>query len=266
VPYGLPMRLRRLFAAAAVGVVLVPVLTAPTAWAATPITPGTSLEIRLDATTAALCTADFVFTARGTTFLGTAAHCVSPGADTAGSGCVQDSIPLGTTVRVAGQDRGRLAYSSWITMQRRGERDRSLCADNDFALVALDPADAARVDPSVPDIGGPVGLATDVTPGTGVASYQPNDRADPVKVGRTLQDGPLLHLVRTDPPGVPGDSGSGYLDAQGRAFGVLATESSSSPPTNGVVDLAAALAYASRWGGLGPITLVPGQAPFHLGL
>jgi hypothetical protein len=260
------MRLRRLLAAVAAGILVVPVLTAPTAWADTPITPGATLEVRLDANTAALCTADFVFTAKGTLYLGMAAHCVAPAADTAGSGCMQPSLPLGTTIRVAGQDRGHLAYSSWITMQRRGERSRSLCSANDFALVALDPADAARVDPTVPRLGGPVGLATSVEPGTAVASYQPNDRQDPVKVGRTLADGPLLHTVRTTPPGVPGDSGSGFLDSAGRAFGVLTTESSSSPPTNGVVDLGSALTYASLWGGLGPITLVPGRSPFQVAL
>ena len=40
-------------------------------------------------------------------------------------------------------------------MRERGERDSQRCAYNDFALVALAPADAARVNPTVPELGGP---------------------------------------------------------------------------------------------------------------
>ena len=36
------------------------------------------------------------------------------------------------------------------------------------------------------------------------------------------------------PPGIPGDSGSGYLDAHGAAFGVLSTEFDDAQHSNGV--------------------------------
>jgi hypothetical protein len=45
-------------------------------------------------------------------------------------------------------------------------------------------------------------------------------------------------------PGIPGDSGSAYLDAQGRALGVLSTlQLAPLPASNGVGDLAHELDY-----------------------
>jgi hypothetical protein len=68
--------------------------------------------------------------------------------------------------------------------------------------------------------------------------------------------------VATVPPGVPGDSGSGYVDAHGAAVGVLSTEMDDPQHSNGVIDLAAALDYARKYGPLGPVALVPGSEPF----
>ena len=65
-----------------------------------------------------------------------------------------------------------MVYSSWVTMQERGETDVDTCQFNDFALVELDPSDAADVNPSVPFFGGPVGLDSDGLPaGEQVYSY-----------------------------------------------------------------------------------------------
>ena len=55
---------------------------------------------------------------------------------------------------------GTMVYNSWLTMQANGEKDANACAYNDIALVRLDPADAANVDPTIPFWGGPNGLAT----------------------------------------------------------------------------------------------------------
>jgi hypothetical protein len=171
---------------------------------------------------------------------------------------------------------GRLAYSSWITMQAGGETDRATCAANDFALVELTPADAAAVNPSVPFFGGPTGLATgDVAPGDEVLGY-----GSPVaRLGRAAltarirpkigiesgRAGAFAHDVLTTSPGVPGDSGAGYLTADGRAFGLLTTltvDGAGDGISDGVTDLAAALAYANANGGLGEIELVLGTEPF----
>ncbi len=255
----------RLVAVTACLLLFVPgVASAAPRWPTATIRPGVALLTPLSAHSGNACTADFVFTAHGRTYLGMAAHCAGTGSRAAGSGCTAPTLPVGTTVLVRRSDGGTsnasLAYSSWITMRQRGERDPQRCAYNDFALVALAPADAARVDPTMPELGGPTGLDTDgLRAGESVATYAPNDGGTTVKKGTSLGDGAdgLLHYVATTPPGVPGDSGSGFLDARGAAFGVLSTEFDDGQHSNGVIDLAAALAYASRYGPLGPVTLVP---------
>jgi hypothetical protein len=233
------------------------------------IRPGVQLLTPVDAHSATVCTADFVFTARGAAYLGMAAHCAGTGGRGAGSGCTEPTLPAGTAVVVRRADgvtsRGTLAYSSWVTMQQRRERDVQRCAYNDFALVALNAADAALVNPTVPVLGGPTGLNDAGVPdGEAVYSYQPHDGDTPVKAGTSVSDaaGGQVHYVATMPPGIPGDSGSGFLDAHGAAFGVLSTESNDQQHTNGVIDLASALDYAGRYGPLGPVALVPGTGPF----
>lgn len=220
---------------------------------------------------AELCTANFLFTGDGGRYyLGMAAHCTGT-AQAGGSvnGCVEPVMPEGVEVRIAGRDgrtySGTVAYNSWVTMQARGETDPAACGYNDFALVELGPRAAAVADPTVPGFGGPVALDTDGTRnGETVYSYQPNQlTATPHKQGVSLgrPEGPRTHVVVTTPPGVPGDSGSGYLDSEGEAFGVL---SSLLLPTgaNGVTDIAQALDYAAEFGRIGRVELVPGTAPF----
>ncbi len=64
-------------------------------------------------------------------------------------------------------------------------------------------------------------------------------------------------------PGVPGDSGSGFLDADGAAIGTLSTLALLPlPGSNGVGDLGRELDYA-RAHGLPGLELVPGTEPFR---
>jgi hypothetical protein len=119
----------------------------------------------------------------------------------------------------------------------------------------------------VPVFGGPAGLDTDGTVfGEPVFRYQPQTGATKIKQGHSLgtRGGGLTHRVETRPPGGPGDSGSGYLDGDGQAFGVLSTLFTDGSATNGVTDLAHALDYANAYGGIGHVTLVPGREPFRL--
>jgi hypothetical protein len=236
-----------------------PAAAAPPAEAA--VGPGTPLLTPLGGRDATACTANFVFTDGEAVYLGSAAHCAAAGAATDVSGCTSPALPVGSTVLVgAAQLRGRLAYSSWVTMQGRGETDADLCLHNDFALVALPPG--TPVDPSVPRVGGPTGLDVDGTrPDEPVVGYQPRAGA-PVRSGRSLGElaGGRAHRVETDPPGGAGDSGSGYLDGDGEALGVLSTlTSDGTRSTNGVTDLARALDYLAVHGGRGPVALVPGD-------
>lgn len=216
------------------------------------------------------CTANFVFASGTTVYLGQAAHCAGTGGSLATDGCTSPSLPLGTRVQVSGATRpGVLAYSSWLTMQAVGETDENACLYNDFALVRLDPADAARVNPSVPHWGGPVGLGSSTAAGETVYSYGDSelrlglDLLSP-KTGLSLGDtgGGWSHTVLAVTPGLPGDSGSAVLDSRGRALGVLTTLAVLPlPGTNGVGNLRRMLAYANAHTRLGA-RLALGTAPF----
>ena len=227
------------------------------------------------------CTANFIYTqttidelgAEQLTgvFLGQAAHCAGLGGATGTNGCVEESMPLGTPVEVEGASQpGELVYSSWIAMQAAGETDSNACQYNDFALVALDPADWDSVNPTVPFWGGPEALNTRGTDfGEDVYSYGNSglrfglEDLKPKK-GYSLGDccDGWSHDVYTVTPGVPGDSGSGFLDSDGNAFGVLATLGLLPYPAgNGVSDLAHALDYMHAHSGP-DAALEPGTEPF----
>jgi hypothetical protein len=233
-------------------------------------------------TEGAQCTANFVFTdGAGNTYVGYAAHCAGTGAATDTNGCDAASLPLGTKVdfveggSLAGEGTkvgsGTLAYSSWLTMQRTGETDENTCAYNDLALVKVDAADVSKVNPSVPFWGGPVAVDTDgSTAGERVYSFGNSSLRAGVeelspKTGVSLGtegDG-WSHPVYTVSPGVPGDSGSAFLDGEGNALGTLSTLAIAPlAGSNGVGDLSHELAYAQANGGIAGLALVPGTEPF----
>ncbi|MCW3015532.1 MAG: serine protease [Solirubrobacterales bacterium] len=226
--------------------------------ATAPIHPGVQTV-----TAGGQCTANFVFNGTdGSVYIGQAAHCSSTGGQTETNGCTAKSLPLGTPVTVDGATKpGTLAYNSWIRMQELGEQDPDTCAYNDLALVKLDPADAAaRTNPSVPFWGGPIALNTTGTKlGDTVLSYGNSSLRQGIallspKQGLSLgtDSGGWNHPVYTVTPGIPGDSGSAFLDRSGRALGVLSTLALAPlPASNGVGDLAHELAYLNRTTALG---------------
>ena len=72
------------------------------------------------------------------------------------------------------------------------------------------------------------------------------------KAGALVQDqgNGWSHAVYTVTPGIPGDSGSAFLDAQGRALGVLSTLALAPlPASNNVSDLSKMLTYMHSHGG-----------------
>lgn len=218
------------------------------------------------------CTANFVFLdGTGAVYLGQSAHCAGTGSATETNGCDAGSLPLGTPVRVSGASKpGKLVYSSWIAMQRAGEKDANACDYNDFALIRLDPADVGRTNPSVPVFGGPVALDSDGTNvGERVVSYGNSSlrlglRATSPKRGVSLGDAfdGWSHTVYTATPGIPGDSGSAVLDGAGRAIGTLSTVALAPfTGSNGVSDLSRQIAYA-RSHGVPGLVLVPGTERF----
>jgi hypothetical protein len=264
---------------ATAGLITGPASAAPT-WApagTAKIHPGTQMY-----TQGAQCTGNFVFTdGSGTVYVGYAAHCAGTGGSTETNGCDSGSLPLGTKVdfveggSLAGDGTkvgsGTLAYSSWLTMQKNNEQDQNTCQYNDLALVKVDAADVGKVNPSIPFWGGPVGLNTGGTAqGETVYSYGNSSLRGGVeqlspKQGASLgsDSGGWEQPVYTVSPGIPGDSGSAFLDADGNATGVLSTlQIAPLVGANGVGDLSHELAYAQQNSGIAGLALVPGTEPF----
>jgi hypothetical protein len=221
-------------------------------------------------TAGAQCTSNFVFQEGSTVYLGQAAHCSGTGGQTETDGCTSGSLPVGTAVEVTGASQpGKLAYNSWLAMQASGESDPDTCAYNDLALIALDAADVGKVNPSVPGFGGPTGVGSVGGLGATVYSYGNSELRGGItklspKQGIVIQnegDG-WSHIVSTLTPGIPGDSGSGFLNESGQAIGVLSTlQLAPLAGTNGVGDLGRELAYA-RAHGFPNLQLVPGTEAF----
>jgi hypothetical protein len=212
------------------------------------IHPGTMMY-----TDGAQCTANFVYTDdAGTTYLGYAAHCAGTGSSTDTNGCRTDSVPLGTRVDLTDDGNlasegtivghGTLVYSSWVTEHRLGTTDANTCAYNDLALVRVDAGDVSKVNPSVPFWGGPTGIDTD---------------------GTAAGDRVWTYPLYTVSPGIPGDSGSGFMTAGGKAVGVLSTLGLAPlPASNNIGDLAKELAFAQAHSGIAGLRLVDGTEPF----
>jgi len=257
--------------------------SAAPAWApagSATITPGVQMY-----TSGAQCTANFVYTdAAGDVYVGYAAHCAGLGEATDTDGCQADSLPLGTpvTFNTGGSlvdegtvvGHGTLAYSSWIRMHELGTSDADTCAYNDLALVKVDAGDVGKVNPSVPFFGGPTGIDTDGTAaGDRVYSYGNSSLRGGLialspKVGTSLGDDAAdegwSHPLYTLTPGVPGDSGSGFMSAGGKAVGVLSTLGLAPLPlSNNIGDLAHELAFAQQHSGIEGLELVRGTEPFH---
>src|SRR5688500_14320884 len=169
------MQLRRLTVAVAVIACVALAGAAPSSaqpdWA--PVGSATIQPGNETITDGAQCTSNFVFyDAANNVYLGQAAHCSGTGGATETNGCDSGSHPLGTAMEVDGASRpGTLAYNSWLTMQSAGEANADTCDFIDFALVRVDPADAATVNPPIPFWGGPMGLAGTTATGDKVLSY-----------------------------------------------------------------------------------------------
>lgn len=218
------------------------------------------------------CTSNFIFTQGADVFIGQSAHCSGTGAATETNGCDAESLPLGTRVEIDGASvKGTMVYNSWIAMQEAGETDEEACAYNDFALVRVGAQHVGKVNPTVPFWGGPVGLRTEGTAvGDELYSFGNSSLRSGVvelapKVGSSLGSwaGGWSHDVYTATPGVPGDSGSAFLDDEGRAMGTLSTLALAPfPGSNGVSDLAHELRFAQRFSGIDGLRLVRGTEPF----
>jgi hypothetical protein len=246
---------------------------APSASAAPTWAPAAQATIKpgvQTSTSGGQCTANFVFTDATDVYLGQSANCSGTGPATSTNGCEAGSLPLGTPVEIQGATRpGTMVYNSWLAMQAAGETDANTCAYNDFALIRIDPADHGRVNPSIPFWGGPVGIGD--TTGTlervysyGNSSLRLGISTLSPKTGASLgtNGGGWNHPVYTVTPGIPGDSGSAFLDRDGNAIGVLSTLALAPlAGSNGVTDVGRALDYANANSNL-DVVLERGTEPF----
>lgn len=230
----------------------------------------------------AQCTTNFVFTdAAGNVYLGQAAHCASASEDEI-NGCKARSKPLGTRVTFnlhgtsydAGKQlaKGRLAYSSWHTMRKVGEKDPNTCRFNDFALIKVHPRYRKLVNPSLPHWGGPDGLSEgglyilDRAYGFGRSSLRRDNSPASRQAAQTMADQPetegWAHVIIAPSPGIPGDSGSGYVDEHGQALGTLSTLSIGDILYNVLGDLMRELEYARKHSGIRDLRLELGTVAF----
>src|SRR4051794_14328792 len=268
------MHLRRtavlLAASAAIALAIAGTASAAPTWA-----PASTAAVHpgvMTFTNGAQCTANFVFYDGSSVYIGQAAHCSGTGAATDTNGCDSGSLPLGTPVEVDGASRpGTLVYNSWITMQGNGESDADTCQYNDLALVRLDPADAGKVNPSIPFWGGPTAVNTTGTAlGDKVLSYGNSSLRAGVtalspKEGASLgtDSGGWNHPVYTVTPGIPGAWGSAFLPRRGGPRGALSPVAIAPPPaSNGVGDINHEVNYMLSHGGPG-VTLATGTEPFR---
>ena len=224
-------------------------------------------------TAGAQCTSNFVFTDGTDVYIGQAAHCSGTGGSTETNGCDSGSLPTGTPVEVRGASKpGTLVYNSWLTMQQvTHETDSETCQYNDLAIVKLDPADYAKVNPSIPTWGGPVAGSAPL-PSTGDTCYTYGNSSlrfgvttlSPKK-GTVVSNTPggWSHTVYTATPGVPGDSGSAFLDKNGNALGVLSTVAIAPlPGSNGVGDVGKEVSYMQAHSTFSTLQLALGTEAF----
>ncbi|MEY2432426.1 MAG: hypothetical protein QOC92_2151, partial [Acidimicrobiaceae bacterium] len=193
------------------------------------------------------------------------------------NGCTAKSLPLGATVNLGPDSTapiavGTMVYNSWLTMQSAPkETDPETCQYNDLAIIKLNSADYGKVNPSIPRWGGPIatntsGTATGDTVYTyGNSSLRGGLTQTSPKKGVSLGDSTnrWSHDVYTATPGIPGDSGSAFLDKLGNALGVLSTvQVAPLSGSNGVGDVGLEVAYMQAHSSFTTLQIALGTEPF----
>lgn len=209
------------------------------------------------------CTSNFVYgDAAGNYYIGAAAHCFSPDANSGKDPCETLSLAMGTAVTIENATYpGSLYYSSWPSMQSNLETLGSgTCTYNDFAVVKIDARDNANVHPAAIAFEGPTGLLRgnanlndDVySYGQSPSHFGVRSREEKEGTVSSQTAGGWQYGVSLDSPGLPGDSGSAVLHQSGKALGVLTVVSTCvglgcAVVSNGVANLEMALDYANDY-------------------
>jgi hypothetical protein len=208
------------------------------------------------------CTGNFLFSPNAqTVYIGVAAHCFSEDTNNGIDPCETNNLPIGfnqVVIENATQP-GEIVYSSWRAMQESGETPGSdACVYNDFALVKIHPDDLANIHPAAFAFGGPVSLRSGLAAvdddvfAYGRSPYHFGQRTLEAKSGSItgVSGEDWAYQIRTDNPGVPGDSGGPIFGPNGEALAALSVLSAGVgglnviDVSNGAVNLDRALRYA----------------------
>ncbi|MGJ8670300.1 MAG: hypothetical protein ACSHXK_12480 [Oceanococcus sp.] len=218
------------------------------------------------------CTINFLYEHQGRYFFGSAAHCVS-GAGVANEGACDTSHTwhddyTGLPVEISGMSKPlTVAYMSWKAMAEQGVTDGNICSGNDFALLEVDVADYDKIHPAVRMFGGPTGLAAieDMQSLDELRAYGRSELhddtllLDPEQSVLNPKNGFWLgcsfecwsNNVYLLPQGIPGDSGGGVMDINGRALGAASTISLAGG-SNNYADIGHALTFMQSAEGWAP--------------
>ena len=111
------------------------------------------------------CTANFIFTGGGNTYIGQAAHCAGTGAATDTNGCDAGTLPLGTPVEINGASSPARSPTAPGSRCSRAARPTPTPARTTTSRSCrIDPADVDKVNPSVPGFGGPASASAGPRP------------------------------------------------------------------------------------------------------
>ena len=227
-------------------------------------------------TDGAQCTANFVYTdASGAVYIGQAAHCSGTGGQTDTDGCSDAAASRSARpIEVTGASQpGTLVYNSWTAMQAgRRDRRRTPAPTTTSASDQARPGRLRQGQPVGPDARRPDRPRTTNGTAQGDTVYSYGNSA--LRAGITLlspKQGISLGdstatagrtSSTTVSPGIPGDSGSGFMDDSGKALGILSTlQIAPVAGSNGVWRPAEELAYMRSHGGP-DVTLAQGTEAF----
>ena len=252
--------------------IAVPAATAPVGTGGCPgVRPGSRLITKFG-----LCTSNFLFRAAdGTSYIGTAGHCIGTGQG--GTGTANEKVwAPGSGPEAHDAEGRRIGEFAYGTLQYPDRSGAATTYIKNFALIRLDPGIDAS--PEMCFFGGPHGLYTTDAAGPLMLQYYGNGDIGAVLPARSgvAQGTPHPDHIYATGLARPGDGGSGVMTADGLALGILVTSGphgvgfsagTEGPPaaylenqqgTMGITRLAPQLARASETLGV-PLELVTAE-------
>ena len=222
-------------------------------------------------TDGAQCTANFVFYDASNVYLGQAAHCSGTGTATETNGCDSGSLPIGTPVDIGGSqprhaglqlvadDAGRRRDQRRrlrVQRPRAGEGRSGRRRQGQPVDPVLGRADRRRQQRHRPGRHRP-----QLRQLRRCAAASPSSAPSRARASATTATAGATPSTPSRPAS-PATPGSAFLNATGKALGVLSTVAIAPlAGSNGVGDVAKELAYANSTGGFG-VTLAQGTEAF----